>query len=70
MNGTITRADFDKGDIDEKLGIIFETLQSREQTCMLKITKLEKRKKFDTVIGGMGGIVGGFIAAWAWVKLK
>jgi hypothetical protein len=70
MNGTITRADFDKESIDGKLGIIFETLQTREEKCGIRFSLLEKRKKFDTAVGGAGGFIGGFIAAWAAIKFK
>lgn len=43
---------------DEKLHILF--LISLDTACRIK--KLETRKRFDTVISGIGGIVGGVMA--------
>lgn len=47
MNGTISRQDFDKLDTDGKLGVIFETLQTREEQYDRRFGKLERRKWWD-----------------------
>jgi hypothetical protein len=67
MNGTVTRADFDDLSMDAKLGVIFETLQSREglcidrcKTCQERFKRLERRKWFDKGLATAAGVVGGF----------
>lgn len=54
MNGTISRQDFDQLSVDGKLGVIFETIQTRDVMCHShqdkcdeRITKLERRKWWD-----------------------
>jgi hypothetical protein len=69
MNGTVTRADFDKESLDGKLGLIFETLQTREEKCGERFDGLEKRKTVNTAMAAGGGFVGGVTAIIAYIKL-
>ena len=72
MNGTVTRHEFDGMGVDGKLGVIFETLQSREglcidrcKTCQARFERLEKRKWFDKGISTFAGVIGGFFGGMA-----
>jgi len=75
MNG-ITRQTFDDMETHSKLGVLFDYLQeTRENTEIIckkhhkRISKLENRRKFDTVIAGSSGLFGGFIAMLARWKI-
>ena len=70
-NGRIDLEDFEKNsDIDWKLNVLFKTLiyniestEKRFDAGRQRFEKLENRKLIDRVYSGMGGVIGGVLAA-------
>ena len=66
MNGRISPDSWARMDTDERLWIIYDTLNSRCANhwleCDKRITGLENRKKIDTTLSALAGVFGGFIA--------
>jgi hypothetical protein len=60
--GDISRETFHAMDTDGKLGALFDVLSVRLKKADCRIDRLEKRKRIDTGIAGVMGIIGGFAA--------
>jgi hypothetical protein len=74
----ITRDTFLKSDEETQKAITFDLLQGIHQTmkeikhghdshmtvCDARFVKLEKRKRWDTTISGITGLMGGIVAGW------
>lgn len=55
---SITRKTFEHMDTDSKLNVLFDYAVDTHA----RLKKLESRKRFDSVLSGMMGIIGGFCA--------
>lgn len=65
----ITKEQFKNFERNEQMGILFQTLQHRNERCMCrldvcekKFEKLRNNKRTDRGISALFGIVGGFVA--------
>jgi len=59
MGDGISRETFDGMDVDSKLGVLFDYVRDNH-TCFIDLRdKMSKRKRFDTVMSGLGGMFGG-----------
>lgn len=74
MNGTISRKDFDQLSVDGKLGVIFETLQTRDGSCAERDARCDKRFKsierhkwIDKGVAAGSGFLGGAAAMVAYL---
>lgn len=56
--GGITRETFDSLDERQQLGVIFDLLVSRQGD----VDALKRRRKVDSSIAGVMGLIGGFVA--------
>lgn len=54
----LSKEEFDKLPDPNKLGVIFDCLTFNTKL----IQDLQKRKRIDTSITGLGGVIGGFVA--------
>ena len=75
MSG-ITKETFKEADADTKLDILFDyvkdiysTQTAQIETCNKRFKKIEKRKVKDTVVACSLGLIGGFAAVIAKLKI-
>lgn len=61
MNG-ITRETFEQMDTDSKLNVLFDYIVSGRVKMEELNEKLDKKKRVDTTIAGISGMIGGIIA--------
>jgi len=62
-NGGLQRETFRKASVDVKLDLLYDLWSMIYE----QVSRLEKRKKYDTIAATSGGVIGGFtaiIAKW------
>lgn len=64
MNGEyeVSKETWEKLDVDEKLWMIFDTMNERHKVNNRRFRKLEKSKKFNSMLSAIGGFFGGAVA--------
>jgi len=58
----ITEETFKAMKVEERQWMMFTTFNKYRDHTNKRIVKLEKRKKVDTAVAGIGGFVGGIVA--------
>ena len=66
LNGLISREDYDGMDANQRDWLQFNYLIKIDK----RTTLLERRKKFDSIVSGTTGLIGGFAGFLTMAKLK